>query len=580
MRNGGIQIRVSDMLFILQKRWKTIAGLTLLGLVFGFVLSGMTYVQTSFQTYEISGSYAVTTQNGQGRYINGATAANNNDFHLAEDMVDAVRYIILSDQVMNRVVNDQELLGVTTGQIRSNLTVEQYKDTQILEMALTWRTPAEGLEIWNAVISAANQELPRVLQLGRLVMINEAQAQLVGVGGASSLQLWALLAVLGFAAGIGLALMELLTHPTINNVRDVEGVLGLETIGVIPHDSRFFQKHGSLLSTEDAKASRVIQNYSAAAYILRNRMGTKDEHHCFYVTSAAAREGKTSVAANLAVQLSDMEHRTLLIDFNTRNPGLGALFLSEVDYAHSLNALYRGEATMDEAVTTLTGYLDLLPTVLEHTPIPMDSTVEDLIHQLKERYEYVIIDAPPVGQVSDALSLNRVASAVLFVIGYDNATVPEIQSSLEKLDKSGIRVIGCVVNGVQRGKSAAKQASQRSGRKAAKPVRPLKPTRDLTTLSSIDEVGMTPAGRDEAPARPTVIPSPATARPRDVMADLMAQTEHSAVHSDSDVMSALLQMGVAGDWVDEAPVQPLTEEAPAFDEAPAEEATAEESDPT
>lgn len=66
MRNGGIQIRVSDMLFILKKRWKTIVGLTLLGLVFGFVLSGMTYVQTSFQTFEITGSFAATTRNGEG----------------------------------------------------------------------------------------------------------------------------------------------------------------------------------------------------------------------------------------------------------------------------------------------------------------------------------------------------------------------------------------------------------------------------------------------------------------------------------------------------------------------------------
>ncbi|MBE5796498.1 MAG: hypothetical protein E7327_03870 [Clostridiales bacterium] len=542
MKNGGIQIRVSDMLFILQKRWKTIAGLTLLGLVFGCVLSGMTYVQTSFQTYEVTGSFAITTQNGQGKYINGSTAANNNDFHLAEDMVDAVRYIILSDQVLNRVINDQELLGVTIGQIRSNLTVEQYKDTQILEMTLTWRTPAEGLEIWNALVGAVNQELPRVLQLGSLVMINQAEAQLVGVGGASSLQLWALLAMLGFAAGVGIALLELLTHPTINNVRDVEGMLGLETIGVIPHDGRFFQKHGSLLSIEDTKTSKIYQNYNAAAYILRNRMGTKEKHHCFYVTSAAAREGKTSVAANLAMQLSDMEHRTLLIDFNTRNPGLGALFLSEVDYAHSLNALYRGDATVDEAVTTLTGYLDLLPTVLEHTPIPMDSTVEELIHQLKERYEYVIIDAAPVGQVSDTLSLNRVANAVLFVVGYDSATVPEIQNSLERLDKSGIRVIGCVVNGVSRGaKNSPRGSSAPQRRKPSPSAEPFQAPAEPEMISE-----MLHSSADASASRP--VSDVRTARPRNVMADLLAQSEEPDEHSDSDVMSALLQMGVKGEF--------------------------------
>lgn len=536
MRNGGIQIRVSDMLFILKKRWKTIAGLTLLGLVFGFLLSGMTYVQTSFQTFEVTGSFAIATQNEQGRFLGGNTAATNNDYHLAEDMADAVRYILLSDKVLARVIDDQALLGVTVGQLRSNLTITQYKDTQILEMTLTWRTPAEGLEIWNALYTVGVKEIPSVLMLGTLTPINQAQASQVGMGGSSSLQLWVLLALLGFAVGVGIAMMELLVHPTLNNVRDVENMLGLETIGVIPQDNRFFRKHGSILAMEGAN-SEVVQSYSAAAYILRNRLGTKDKHHCFFVTSADKREGKTTAAANLAVQLSDMEHRTLLIDFNTRNPGLGTLFLTEVDYAHSLNALYRGEATVDEAITTLTGYLDLLPTVLEHTPIPMDSTVEELFRQLTEKYEYVIIDAGPVGQVSDTLSLTRVARAVLFVIGYDTATIPDIQASLEKLDKSGTRVVGCIVNGVTRGK-ARRDDSPRPRVKKIAPS-PAEPFTQPAETELIDELRpAAPAAEAPETRRPAV---QAPARPRNVMDDLISGSTPTARRED-DVMAALLGM--------------------------------------
>lgn len=535
MRNGGIQIRVSDMLFILKKRWKTIAGLTLLGLVFGFLLSGMTYVQTSFQTFEVTGSFAIGTQNEQGRFLGGNTAATNNDYHLAEDMADAVRYILLSDKVLAQVIDDQALLGVTVAQLRSNLTITQYKDTQILEMTLTWRTPAEGLEIWNALYAVGVKEIPSVLMLGTLTPINQAQASQVGMGGSSSLQLWVLLALLGFAVGVGIAMMELLVHPTLNNVRDVENVLGLETIGVIPQDNRFFRKHGSILAMEGAN-SEVVQSYSAAAYILRNRLGTKDKHHCFFVTSADKREGKTSAAANLAVQLSDMEHRTLLIDFNTRNPGLGTLFLSEVDYAHSLNALYRGEATVDEAITTLTGYLDLLPTVLEHTPIPMDSTVEELFRQLTEKYEYVIIDAGPVGQVSDTLSLTRVARAVLFVIGYDTATIPDIQASLEKLDKSGTRVVGCIVNGVTRGKVRRDDNPRPRVKKISSPAEPFAQPAE-TDL--IDELRPAAPAAEASEARRAAAPAPF--RPRNVMDDLIAGNTPSVPRED-DVMSALLGM--------------------------------------
>lgn len=557
MRNGGIQIRISDMLFILKKRWKTIAGLTLLGLMFGFLLSGMTYVQTTFQTFEIKGSFAIATTNDEGRYINGTMTATNNDYHLAEDMVDAVRYVILSDKVIDAAVEStRDLVNVTASQIRSNLTVEQYKDTQILEMTLNWGTVMEGQMVWEAVFSAANTAIPEVLMLGQLTRFTpEPAATMVGVGGPGSLKLWVVLALLGFVAGVGVALMELLIHPTINNVRDVETMLGLETIGVIPQNNRFFRSETSLLSAENA-SSDVVQSYSAAAYILRNRMGTREKHHCFYVTSAGTREGKTTAAANLAVQLSDMEHKTLLIDFNTRNPGLGALFLPEVDYAHSLNALYRGEATVSEAITTLTGNLDLLPTVLEHTPIPMDSTVEELFRQLTEQYEYVIIDAGPVGQLSDTLSLNRVASAVLFVIGYDSATIPDIQASLEKLDKSGTRVVGCIVNGVTRGKNTREDLPRARRRKPAPAVEPFAPPAEREL---IDELGAAPV-----PAKPAPAP---LARPRNVMDELLATTETSATPSDEDLLSSLLKMGseaAAPDQAAEAPAQaePQPEKAP------------------
>ena len=118
----------------------------------------------------------------------------------------------------------------------------------------------------------------------------------------------------------------------------------------------------------------------------------KDETCSFYVTSAEEGEGKSTVAANLAVQLSDMEKKVLLVDLNTRNPRLGSMFLHSVDYSRTLNALYKGETDPLAAVISLTGYLDLLPSVLERNAIPMDGQVFDFIRGLEKDYDYVIID--------------------------------------------------------------------------------------------------------------------------------------------------------------------------------------------
>ncbi len=559
-QSSGIRVRVSDLLFALQKRWMVIVALSLVGLTFGLILSAMTVIQSSYQTFNVSGSFAVTSKNVNGKYVGGYDVPNINDFHLAEDMVDAVRYVIRSDHVLGEVINRNELLGYTIPQLRNAITVTQYNTTQVLEMKIIWRNAEEGVALWNAIVECASDILPETLQLGSLAVINEPQAEQIGVVGGGNNKV-VLLTLLGFAAGVGFAVIELLMHPTLNNVRDVETLFGLETIGIVPRDPEFYKHKGSIMTQEDIGSSVAAQNFSAAAYILRNRLGTKEGHHCFYVTSAVLGEGRTTVAANLAIQLSDMEHRVLLIDFDTRNPRLGALFLNKVDYAHSLNALYRGDAAEDEAITTLSGYLDLLPAVLEHNSISVDSTLIELVDRLKQNYEYVILDAPPVGVVSGTLSLNQITNNVLFVIGYDISTLPEIQSSLEKLDKSGTRVLGCMVNNVVAGGALGmKQTADDYKKNISKKARAKKQEEEKFGFD--DASHETPvlkrkrpklSGKKKTPAAITPGSDGQIAQRRNVYEDSMNRPEAKPVPMDADaVTQELVEIGLKGSWGMEA----------------------------
>lgn len=447
--NGGIQLRVGDFVYAILKRWKLILALTFIGLLFGIMLSAVSYMQGSYTSFEITSSFAIVAQSESGIYSGtGGEIPNSSDFHLSEDMVSAAKYIIKSDLTMNAAIEEMQMVGVTPRDITSNLSVSQYSDTQIIELTLNWRDAEEGTAILGAVMSAAQASLREVLRIGTVVVINQPTSRNTMSGSLSSTS-WGIVAVLGFLAGVGFAVMELLMRPTLTNIRDVEGVLGLETLGIIPKNDKYFRQKRSILSENENEPSAVGESYAAAAYILRNRLGSADGPKCFYVTATIAGEGKTTVAANLAIQLSDMEKRVLLIDLDLRNPGLGRLFLDQVDYHHSLNALYRGEATQSDAVTTLTGYLDILPSVLERHAITMDGTITELIKDLSLSYDYVVMDAPPVGQESQTLSLNQLAESVLYVVRYDNASLPDIRSSLERLDKSGIRVLGCIVNAAQ-----------------------------------------------------------------------------------------------------------------------------------
>ena len=589
-QSSGIRVRVSDLLFALQKRWMVIVALSLVGLTFGLILSAMTVIQSSYQTFNVSGSFAVTSKNVNGKYVGGYDVPNINDFHLAEDMVDAVRYVIRSDHVLGEVINRNELLGYTIPQLRNAITVTQYNTTQVLEMKIIWRNAEEGVALWNAIVECASDILPETLQLGSLAVINEPQAEQIGVVGGGNNKV-VLLTLLGFAAGVGFAIIELLMHPTLNNVRDVETVFGLETIGIVPREPEFYKHKGSIMTQEDIGSSVAAQNFSAAAYILRNRLGTKEGHHCFYVTSAVLGEGRTTVAANLAIQLSDMEHHVLLVDFDTRNPRLGALFLNKVDYAHSLNALYRGDATEDDAITTLSGYLDLLPAVLEHNSISVDSTLIELLDKLKQNYEYVILDAPPVGVVSGTLSLNQIANNVLFVIGYDISTLPEIQSSLEKLDKSGTRVLGCVVNNVVTGGALGmKQTADDYKKNISKKARAKKQEEEKFGFD--DASHNTPVlkrkrtrpkllGKKKAPAAAIPDSDGQIAQRRNVYEDSMNRPESKPVPMDANaVTQELVEIGLKGSWGTEAQTAQAQQQIRIEKEVPLPSSAAAESEST
>ena len=449
MNSIGIQLRISDLLFAVQKRWKIILLLTLLGLVSGVFLSALSYIQSSEETYQVSGSFMIAATDTQGRYSSNGTAPNRNDIILAGDMYDTVYYVLRSDRLLNQVIDKTQMLGVSVSDIRNNLDISRYYETTIITMKLKWDDTEAGLLLWNSILEGANGLLSEIVDVGSLRIINEPEAGVIGSRSAN-MKTWMLIPILGFVAGIGYSIIELLMHPTLINVKDVETVFGLETIGMIPYEPAHFIRKGSILVKDDKASAEVLQNYSSAAYILRNRLGGGTGRcQCLYITSTVRREGRTTAAANLAIQLSDMERRTLLIDFDYKSPSLGLLFLNNLDYNRSLNALYRGEINAAEAITTLTGHLDLLPMVMEHNLVTVDGAIIELVSRLKAEYEFIIIDAPPVGTESETLRLNQVADTVLFVMRYDTATIPEIQASLDKLEKSGIHIAGCIINGTK-----------------------------------------------------------------------------------------------------------------------------------
>lgn len=553
MSGNGIQIRLGDMLQIIWKRRLMISLLTAAGLILGIMLYGISYLQGEMsKEYTITASAAVVTKTAGGQYSSGFANPNQDDIRLAKEMVETVIYTMKSKRTLDEVIDKQGLVGITAKDLEKNLSAQRYEDSEIIEMSLLWGNVEEGSKIIQAVVDTTENVLQQTLRIGTLEMINAPSSSSWSLGAKIGMSSWIFMAVLGFIIGVGIALLELIMRPTLMNLNDVENVLGLEKIAVVPGNEEVFRTKNVFLSGETEKLAEFRNNYVAAARILYNRLGKKNSCKCFYVTSATAGEGKTTTAANLAIQLSDMEHKVLLIDLDTRNPGLGGLFIEQIDYNHSLNALYRGDVSLEDAITPLTGYLDLMPAVLEHNAISFDNTIFDMIKKLSADYEFIIIDTAPVGVYAEVLNLNQVADVAVYVVRYDYASMQSVREALTTMDKSGIRVIGCIVND-------AKHISRNEAFSRQKPKE--KPSEE----NKIWDMEAQPS----VPNRSKQYKSIMDEDFEDVNPDWESE------RSDDDTMDALLKMGMSGSWK-EKETETETEDAAESQEMQKEEETEKE----
>jgi succinoglycan biosynthesis transport protein ExoP len=172
---------------------------------------------------------------------------------------------------------------------------------------------------------------------------------------------------------------------------------------------------------------------------------------CILITSAVGGEGKTTLAAQLAARCADSGLSTLLIDADLRRATLGES-LGETD-SLGLADVLRGSKDIDEVLVApvqLGGCRFLAAGTPETNPgrVIQGNRAGAVFEQLLRRFDIVIVDAPPVLPVPDALTLGRWVDGVLLATRHDTSRLPLLQQAQKLLVSAGIPLLGVVVNGV------------------------------------------------------------------------------------------------------------------------------------
>lgn len=192
----------------------------------------------------------------------------------------------------------------------------------------------------------------------------------------------------------------------------------------------------------------VVQN--AAKTLLANiRFSNVDEPVCsIVVTSSVPNEGKSTVAANLGEAIASSGKRCLLVECDMRKRSLYRHL--GVRSSAGVYSVLTDQVSLDQAVIETPYanlyFLDAEPSIPNPADIISSKRFGKLLQLLEERYDYVLLDTPPVGTFVDAAILSSMADATVFVVRENFAKRDEIAGAFDQLKKADANVIGAVIN--------------------------------------------------------------------------------------------------------------------------------------
>jgi succinoglycan biosynthesis transport protein ExoP len=201
----------------------------------------------------------------------------------------------------------------------------------------------------------------------------------------------------------------------------------------------------------EEELEQFIQRLDHLRFAICGTAAELGKGRCVLITSAIGGEGKTSLAAQLAGNCGSAKMSTLLIDADLRRASLCKLL--DVPDGLGLTDLLQDECALEEAIIPVQEgayYLLRSGTATKAiTRLLQSRKCEQLICQLRQFYDLVIIDSPPVLPVPDALILGQWADGAVLAARYDISRFPQVERARRQLDSAGIAILGTVINGMK-----------------------------------------------------------------------------------------------------------------------------------
>lgn len=434
------QIDLISMLKDIGREWITILLLSIAAALFADIWICATYQPE----YKTSTTFVVTAKGMNSNIYQNLTST--------KDLAQQFTEILGSNVLKKKVAQD---IGVNSLDVETS--VDLVPETNLITLSVKAKTAAESYRVLRSVMENYNTVSDYAI---KNVIIETIQQPSVAMSPSNPLnEKRMVLKVFLIAAGCLIVLVAGISYirDTIKNPGEVSSKLDTRLLGTIAYEKKskslsMNRKKGylSMLISNPLRSFAYVESSKMAASRVRSYMD-KEQAKVLLVTSVMENEGKSTVAANLAISLAQEGNRVMLMDCDFRKPAQFKIFDVRDNEETDLGDVLINHKSADRIIRNWNDsnlYMILNKTSSNSIETLLKSTtLKQIIAFCRERMDYVVVDTSPLALVADTEELAQMTDASVLVVRQDTVLAKDINDAIDILNNTRGKVIGCILNG-------------------------------------------------------------------------------------------------------------------------------------
>lgn len=429
------EISLIDLFYIFRKRLKLIIGLTVGALVVSGVISFF-IITPQYETF-------ATLMVGKPKdYQSNNSSIEYNDLLLNQQLVHTYGELVKSRLVGDKVIESLDL-GIPYESFKGKVQVSLVNDTEIIKIQVKDSDKELAADIANEVSEQFMKTVKLKMNIENVQIIDEAPVPQSPVSPRKFLNM-AIGAVLGFMLGVFVTFLLEYLDKTFKKPEDIEKILHLPVLGTIP----LILARGKETIVRNNPKSSISEAFRTMRTNIQFTNIDRDMK-TIAITSSTTSEGKSTMVSNFAISLAQEDKKVLILDCDLRRPRVHKLF--NISNDKGITSILMGASTLDDAVYNSTDIEGL--SIITAGPIPPNPSellssnrMKEFLESVKDKYDMIILDTPPVGLVTDAAILSASIDGTLLVVEVGETETGQAEYAKELLDKVNANILGVVLN--------------------------------------------------------------------------------------------------------------------------------------